>query len=224
LIDRVSEHERDTIAAGYYGSTGELDKLIDAYRLGIANYPRWWGFHNNLSNVYIDLGQFEEGLKEGQAAAQLQPNAEPPYRLAMLEVKLPRLADRKEDLPLLQRHFLELFSKRYGKPNLNLTRRAQAIIAGYSWPGNVRELENVLGYCCLMAERGTIDVRDLPEQLQAQGVSRRSEEESLLSLEKVERKHALRVLDQVGGNRVRASEILGIGRATLYRILARSRE
>jgi serine/threonine protein kinase/tetratricopeptide (TPR) repeat protein len=80
LIDRVSEHERDTIAAGYYGSTGELDKLIDAYRLGIANYPREWGFHNNLSATYIDLGQFEDGLKEGQAAAQLQPNAEPPYR------------------------------------------------------------------------------------------------------------------------------------------------
>ena len=80
LIDRVSEHERDRIAAGYYESTGELDKAIDAYRVGIGNYPRTWGFHNNLSEIYIDLGQFEEGLKEGQAAAQLQPNAEPPYR------------------------------------------------------------------------------------------------------------------------------------------------
>jgi len=81
LIDRVSEYERADIAAGYYGhSTGELDKKIDAYRLGIGNYPRAWGFHNDLSVAYIDLGQFEEGLKEGQAAAQLQPNAEPPYR------------------------------------------------------------------------------------------------------------------------------------------------
>lgn len=80
LIERVSEYERVYIAAGYYESTGELDKEIDAYRLGIGNYPRAWGFHNNLSAVYIDLGQFEEGLKEGQAAAQLQPNAEPPYR------------------------------------------------------------------------------------------------------------------------------------------------
>jgi tetratricopeptide (TPR) repeat protein len=80
LIERVSEYERVHIAAGYYESTGELDKAIDAYRLGIGNYPRAWGFHNNLSVIYIDLGQFEEGLKEGQAAAQLQPNAEPPYR------------------------------------------------------------------------------------------------------------------------------------------------
>ena len=67
-------------AAGYYESTGELDKAIDAYRAGIGNYPRIWGFHNNLSENYISLGQFEEGLKEGQAAVQLQPNAEPPYR------------------------------------------------------------------------------------------------------------------------------------------------
>ncbi len=80
LIDRVSEYERDYIAAGYYESTGELDKAVDAYRLGVANYPRAWGFHNVLSMIYIDLGQFEEGLKEGQAAAELQPNAEPPYR------------------------------------------------------------------------------------------------------------------------------------------------
>ena len=80
LIDRVSEYERDYIAAGYYESTGELDKANDAYRVGIGNYPREWGFHNNLSENYINLGQFEEGLKEGQAAAQLQPNAEPPYR------------------------------------------------------------------------------------------------------------------------------------------------
>jgi eukaryotic-like serine/threonine-protein kinase len=80
LIDRVSEYERYYIAGGYYESTGELDKAIEAYRLGVENYPRDWGFHNSLSLLFIDLGQFEEGLKEGQAAAQLQPNAEPPYR------------------------------------------------------------------------------------------------------------------------------------------------
>ncbi len=80
LIDRVSDREQHGISAGYYESTGELDKAIDAYRAGIGSYPRIWGFHNNSSDNYIVLGQFEEGLKEGQAAAQLQPNAEPPYR------------------------------------------------------------------------------------------------------------------------------------------------
>jgi eukaryotic-like serine/threonine-protein kinase len=80
LIDHVSEYERDLIAAGYYESTGEVDKAIDAYRLGSRNYPREWAFPNNLSVIYMDLGQFEEGLKLGQEAVRLQPNAEPPYR------------------------------------------------------------------------------------------------------------------------------------------------
>jgi tetratricopeptide (TPR) repeat protein len=83
LIDRVSQFERDAIAAGYYKETGELDKAMDAYRLGVGNYPRGWGFHNSLSELLINLGQFEEGLKEGQAAAQLEPNVEPPYRRLM---------------------------------------------------------------------------------------------------------------------------------------------
>jgi tetratricopeptide (TPR) repeat protein len=80
LIDHVSERERDLIVGGYYDSTGELDKEVDAYRSGVRNYPREWGFPNDLSVIYIDFGQFEEGLREGQAAAELQPNAEPPYR------------------------------------------------------------------------------------------------------------------------------------------------
>jgi eukaryotic-like serine/threonine-protein kinase len=80
LIDRVSEFERDLITARYYSSDGQSDKAIDALRLGIQNYPRFWGFHNDLSVEYIDLGQFEEGLKEGQEATGLQANVEPPYR------------------------------------------------------------------------------------------------------------------------------------------------
>ena len=80
LIDRVSEYERVSIASGYYESTGELDKAMDAYRRGSENYPRVWGFPNNLSQNLINLGEFEEGLKQGQAANELQPNAEPPYR------------------------------------------------------------------------------------------------------------------------------------------------
>jgi tetratricopeptide (TPR) repeat protein len=83
LIDRVSELERQGIAASYYPLTGEFDKSIDAYRAAIGNYPRRWGLHNNLSENHIVLGQFEEGLKEGQIASQLQPNAEPPYRRLM---------------------------------------------------------------------------------------------------------------------------------------------
>ena len=80
LINGVSQWERDTIAANYYANTGESDKVIDFYRSGIRNYPRFWGFHNNLSENLNYLGQFEEGLQEGLEAAALEPNVEPPYR------------------------------------------------------------------------------------------------------------------------------------------------
>ena len=97
LIDRVSEFERDLITATYYSYEGQSDKATDAYRLSIQNYPRYWGFHNNLSAEYLDLGQFEEGLKEGQEATELQANVEPPYRRQLdAYICLDRLAEAKQ--------------------------------------------------------------------------------------------------------------------------------
>jgi eukaryotic-like serine/threonine-protein kinase len=97
LIDRVSEFERDLITASYYSYNGQSDKAIDAYRLGIQNYPRFWGFQNDLSADYIDLGQFEEGLKEGQEATGLEANVEPPYRRQLdAYICLDRLAEAKQ--------------------------------------------------------------------------------------------------------------------------------
>jgi len=97
LIDRVSEYERDIITAVYYSYDGQSDKAIDAFRLGIQNYPRFWGFHNNLSAEYIDQGQFEEGLKEGREAAVLQANVELPYRRQLdAYICLDRLAEAKQ--------------------------------------------------------------------------------------------------------------------------------
>lgn len=80
LVDRVSETERTEITAYYYRFTGELDKEIDAWQLSARNYPRNWGPHTQLSLTYIDMGQFEEGLKEGQESARLEPHVEPPWR------------------------------------------------------------------------------------------------------------------------------------------------
>jgi len=142
------------------------------------------------------------------------------YRLCMIEIRLPRLADRKEDLPLLERYFLERFSAQYNKPLARLTHRAQVILGRYSWPGNVRELENVLGHACMMVDGDAVDVRDLPERFQAAVPKGAGEDSELITLEEVQRHHALRVLERVGGNKVQAAEILGVSRATLYRLLA----
>jgi transcriptional regulator with PAS, ATPase and Fis domain len=142
------------------------------------------------------------------------------YRLSMVEIRLPRLAERKEDLPLLERFFVEQFATQYGRPIRGLTPRAQIVLARYGWPGNVRELENVLGHACMMAESDTIDVRDLPEHLRgAVAAPEQVEDEDLLPLAEVHRRHALRVLERVEGNKAKAAKILGIHRATLYRLI-----
>jgi DNA-binding NtrC family response regulator len=141
------------------------------------------------------------------------------YRLSMVEIKLPRLAERREDLPLLTRFFVQEFASQYGKPIRGLTPRAEILLFRYAWPGNVRELKSALGSACMMAEGDLIDVRDLPEHLHTPPPEASETGGDLRTLEEVERRHVERVLGSVGGNKARAAKILGINRATVYRIL-----
>jgi DNA-binding NtrC family response regulator len=141
------------------------------------------------------------------------------YRLSMVEISLPSLAQRKEDLPLLECCFIEQFARQYNKVIRGLTQSAQIVLARYSWPGNIRELKSVLGSACMMAQGDMIDVRDLPEFLRSPTAAQEAEDETMLSLAEVERRQVLRVLEHVGGNKARAAKVLGINRATIYRIL-----
>jgi two-component system, NtrC family, response regulator HydG len=141
------------------------------------------------------------------------------FRLSAVELKVPSLAERAEDLPLLERHFLKAFAAQYHKPISGLTRRAQTVLARYAWPGNIRELQNVIEHASMMTESDVIDVRDLPERVQNQSADTGSAHEVLMSIDQLERRHAQRVLDHVGGNKVRAAEILGISRTHLYQLL-----
>jgi DNA-binding NtrC family response regulator len=146
------------------------------------------------------------------------------FRLSAVELKVPSLAERPEDLPLLQRHFLKAFAAHYNKPVSGLTRRAQTVLARYPWPGNIRELQNVIEHACMMTEADVIDVRDLPERVQSQASTTKADYEVLMSIDQLEHRHAQRVLDHVGGNKVRAAEILGISRTHLYQLLRENAE
>jgi len=146
------------------------------------------------------------------------------YRLSMVEISLPPLVDRKEDLPLLQKYFVERFAQQYGKQIRGITRRAQLRMAAYSWPGNVRELENVIGNAAMMTQGSTIDVSDLPELLKETASIGSRADEDMLSLHEVQNRHLARVLERVGGNKARAAEILGISRTTIYEMLSKMNE
>jgi DNA-binding NtrC family response regulator len=161
--------------------------------------------HRNLETM-VREGQFREDLY---------------YRLAVVDIPLPLLARRREDLPLLERYFIEKFSIEYNKPISGLVRRAQTRLATYAWPGNVRELENVIGNACMMTDGETIDIPDLPERLRRLPDEYPGGDETFLSLDELQRRHILRVLEGVGGNKARAAEVLGIGRATIYQLLSK---
>jgi DNA-binding NtrC family response regulator len=142
------------------------------------------------------------------------------YRLSMVEIHVPRLADRKEDLPLLERHFIAKFAAQYKKDICGLTHRAQVRLSMHAWPGNVRELENVLGHASMMTMGDTIDIQDLPAYLRTP-VGQEMPGDSLASAAEVgslaeqERLLIIRALETAGGNQSEAARILRIGRDAL---------
>ena len=141
------------------------------------------------------------------------------YRLSMIEIRTPTLAERKDDLPLLIRYLVEKFSGQFRKQIRGLTQRAQIMLARHTWPGNIRELENVLGHGCMMAIGQTIDVQDLPEYLRSslRDVAVPSGIESVddLTFEAHEKRLIADALAHAKGNQSEAARALRIGRDAL---------
>jgi DNA-binding NtrC family response regulator len=144
------------------------------------------------------------------------------YRLAMVEIHVPRLAERQGDLPLLVRYFISKFAGQYGKEIRGLTRRAEIQLSLHPWPGNVRELENVIGHASMMTMGDTIDVQDLPSYMLKTGSTPALAPEdsgTAGTLEEQERLLIVRALEAAGGNQSRAARQLRIGRDALrYKI------
>jgi len=142
------------------------------------------------------------------------------YRLSSIQIRIPPLTERLEDIPPLMQFFLKKYNEAYGKTISGLTRRAQAVLLQHSWPGNVRELENVISSACITSAGDFIDIADLPECLQHRGPRTvEGDEWRPLSLEEMRKVHIHRILDMCQGNRLRAAQVLGIGRTSLYRYL-----
>jgi DNA-binding NtrC family response regulator len=141
-------------------------------------------------------------------------------RLNVIIITLPPLRERKEDIPLLASHFLQKFSEENHKNISHISPEALEILLQYSWPGNVRELEHTIERAVIFSIHPIILPEDLPrkmfEGIEAPGTVI---PEKPLSLKELEKKYVLKVLQETGGNKKKASEILGIDRTTLYRIL-----
>jgi len=145
------------------------------------------------------------------------------YRLNVIEIRMPPLRDRREDIPLLVDAFLRKCAEAGQKEPHAMSESALALLMDYPWPGNVRELENVIERAVTLARGEKILPQDLPPAVQgARGERRVLDEaaERTLPLQEVEQEYIQRILEKTGGNKYQAAQVLGIDRKTLYRKLA----
>jgi two-component system response regulator AtoC len=174
-----------------------------------------------MENVKVDVRviaaanqPLEPMVKEGKFREDLFD------RLNVVSMVLPPLRERKEDIPLLAVHFFQKFSEENRKDISHISPDALEILTQYSWPGNVRELEHTMERAVIMSAHPIILPENLPRKIieESRGPDI-GPVEKMLTLKEMEKSYILKVLDKLGGNKKKASEILGIDRTTLYRLL-----
>ncbi|HVR43849.1 MAG TPA: sigma 54-interacting transcriptional regulator [Thermoanaerobaculia bacterium] len=157
--------------------------------------------HRSLERM-IELGEFRQDLY---------------YRLRVVEIFLPPLRDRKEDIPRLVRYFIEKYGRREGLGNVRISQQALQKLMRHPFPGNVRELENLIEGALAVTVDPVIEADALLLPEEPRGALGSELVADLPELRELERRYIARVLEQTGGNISRAARILGIDRKTLYR-------
>jgi two-component system response regulator HydG len=137
------------------------------------------------------------------------------YRLNVIPIQLPPLRERRNDIPLLARHFLQRFAVEQHKEIQDFSSEAMRRLLDYSWPGNVRELENSIEHMAVLAKQSTVEISDLPSAIRDAAPSVAAETPGATIVEN-EKKLLLEVLEDCGWNKKKAALQLGISRSTLY--------
>ena len=143
------------------------------------------------------------------------------FRLNVLNLRIPALRERRQDIPVLAAYFLERMSRELGQDR-TLSDEAMKILLAYDWPGNVRELENCLQRACAMNSGPVIQVTDLPGAIyggNGHAVDDGSASAKIIPISELEKKTILNTITQLNGDKLLAARLLGIGKTTLYRKL-----
>src|SRR5256886_576758 len=154
----------------------------------------------------------KEAIRQGRFREDLY------YRLAVVTIRLPKLAERGDDLLLLTAYFIRQFAERYGKRITAISDRALELLRGHGWVGNVRELRNVIERGVIVASDDTLRAEHLPDEIRGEETALADRPQGgLLTLAEVEARYIARVLAHTNGQIGAAAEILGIHRNTLTR-------
>ena len=184
-----------------------------------GHYRRVGGVKESHANVRV-VAATNRPLEEDQKSGRFREDLF--YRLNVVTIDTPALADRREDIPALAEHFLA--TRALGNAQLRLEPEATSALMNHSWPGNVRELANVLERAQILAEGDLITLEDLPEAFQGAApgpAETESAPASPYNLRALERRTTAAALQQAHGNKVQAAKLLGVGRRTLYRLIER---
>jgi len=193
---------------------GELSLEVQAKLLRVIENRKFYRL-GGRREIEVDVRilvatnrNLKELVKEGKFREDLY------YRLGVIEIEIPPLRERREDIIPLANHFLKLFNRKYGKNVRGFSKKAQEVLLNYPWYGNVRELRNVVERAVLFAEKDLIDVEELSCLVNSEEVCKNRK-----SIKEIEKEQIIKVLKEVNFNKRKASEILDIPLRTLYRRL-----
>jgi transcriptional regulator with GAF, ATPase, and Fis domain len=214
VSDRIGRFQKADGGTIFLDEIGDVSPRVQSSLLRVLQDKEFERVGDSKS-IKVDVrviaatnNDLREKVKRGEFREDLY------YRLQVVELSLPPLKDRKEDIPLLVEHYLKQFNVKFHKEIRNLSADVEKIIMNYPWPGNVRELAHALEQAFILCRSDTITVELLPHHLKAF----REDREALRGgSELVDAQTILRALEKTAWNKARAARLLGVDRKTLYR-------
>ncbi|HHN66164.1 MAG TPA: sigma-54-dependent Fis family transcriptional regulator, partial [Nitrospirae bacterium] len=218
VADRTGRFEEVSGGTLFLDEIGELDLSLQAKLLRVLQEREIERLGSNRK-IKVDFRlvcstnrDLKEEVKKGNFREDLY------YRINVVEIKVPPLRERKDDIPLLIAEFLREFCERENK-NLTLNETVMGILENYHWPGNIRQLKNVIERAVVLARKKTITVNELPEELSRLKGKVTVRKGTLKTIREMEIEAVRNALKECGGNKSRAAKMLGISRKTFYKRL-----
>ena len=217
ITDQAGLFEWATGGTVFLDEIGELSPAIQSKLLRVlesGEIQRLGSPQPSISDVQV-IAATSRDLNADTKSGRFRPDLW--YRLSMVQIHLPPLRERGEDVLLLASQFLSYFSAQFGKEIARISRRAESALLAHPWPGNVRELLNVIGRAVMLTTNKVLELEDLPEEVRSPLVAARSLPTSLAEADK---KTVITVLARAK-SKAGAARQLGISRARLYRLMER---
>jgi len=191
-------------------------KIIDNKKISLQKGTNDFPFDVRIiASSHFDLGKLVE---EGKFKDELY------YRLNILELSIPPLRERKDDIAPLCSYFIHKFTKEFNKTVEHISEEVISTFMSYDFPGNVRELEHIIERAVILADGSTIEFKHLPQRFHRDDFTAADANKKFMTMAEMQKNYILEVLEATGGNKTKTAELLGISRAALWRKLKQFKE